>query len=362
MKYEMIRNAKVAVEAREIETRKGNVHVHAVITINDRHQHEFHHESRISKALGLMSPKDLATKLSGGHYFLVGDELIDFREGPYVSNGGFVHDDKAIKALVKVLGFMDSSDIGKGARTFKGNTLSGDILLGKRWSDHGIVVPGYKEEGGKFSSQLLFGWNPFVKNVHSMFQLIRLICLNGAIGLTSFLNTKIPLVNRWEEHLEIANKQIQNKVEAISQRRFTQMLTERATVAEVTALYTHAFKRRVHATKEGYRTAEERLQQIIDIVNPNRHLSGVYTDNVFNDSRMAAQCQAHLTTFDAYNIATEIRTHSEEVSESTDHALDRIANRMLFDREDLTAYVDRSKEPRLSAFSDANHAFFGKLH
>lgn len=360
-KHELVRNAPVLITAIEEVGQKGKTKISARAEIGGRFQHTFSAESRVSKALAMMPAAELSRRMSGGHYFMVNEKLVDFRNGDY---DGFVHSDESIQKLIQVIGYLDLTDI-KYARNRpfkKSNLMTNELMLGAIWSDCPIVVPGYTAEGGNFSSQLSFRWNPFVKNVESLFQLVRLICSNGIVGLTNFLNTRIPLVNRWEEHLDIANKQIQNKVEAIASRRFAVMCGERASVEEVAQVYNHAKRREKLAFKEGRNTEAERLSRIAAICNPAAHLGSIYNEKVFSDQRLAAQHAAHLTTFDTYNMATEIRSHSTENDESTDHALDRFSNRILFDRKDLTTYAQRSNQPRLSTFSNPDEAFFGLVH
>lgn len=357
MNFEMIRNAHVEVTARP--SSGGLV---AVAHINDKYEHVFDNKSRVTKALGVMSPQDLSTRLSGGHYFFVEDDLIDFRPGMY---NGFIQTDDSIGQLIEHIGVIDAADIRKTMRTLKGNTMSTKHLLGAVWSDHGITVPGY-HDGGEFKSQLLFMWNPFNKNVNTFFQLMREICENGMVGLATFLNRKIPLINRWEEHLDMANRQIQNKVEAVATRRLAQMGSERASLDELSQLHSHARTRHEHALKQGrldVRSLEiERLQRIMDVLNPERHLSGIYRSNVFGDRKLSAQVPGHLTTFDAYNVATELRTHTNGSDKSTDLALDRFANRILFDRKNLIGVSACASAPALSSFSDPDAAFFGLMH
>jgi hypothetical protein len=355
MNFEMIRNASVAVTPRT--TSKGLV---AVASINDKHEHVFDTTSRVSKALAVMAPQDLSARMSGGHYFFIEDDLIDFRPGMY---NGFIQTDDSIGQLIDHIGVMNYDDVRKALRTIKGNTISSRHVLGAVWSDHGIKVPGY-HEGGDFKSQLLFMWNPFTKNVNTFFQLTRLICENGMVGLATFLNRKIPLINRWEEHLDMANRQIQNKVEAVASRRLVQMGTERATLDELSQLHNHARARHEHSLKRvgARQLATERLVRIMDVLDPMKHLSGVYRSNVFGDRRLSAQVPGHLTTFDAYNVATELRTHSEGSDKSTDLALDRFSNRILFDRKDLIGVSACASAPALSSFSDPDAAFFGLMH
>jgi hypothetical protein len=293
--------------------------------------------------------------LDGGNFFFANGQLLDFRDGHY---HGFVHGDDSIDKLIEVIGYTEgesgSTQIANVRRKM-GNTEHG-IVLSKVWSDHEIEVPLY-QDGGQFNSRLSYKWNPFMKDVHSAFDLVRLVCTNGMTSLTSFLNTRIPLVNRWEEHLEIASRQIQNKVSNKVIARLAEMGGERATVAECQLIVEHANDRLKNAN--GDRAQRERLKHIAMIASPLLHLGQMYKENVFSDRRLGAQLPAHMSTFDIYNMATEINTHTQESTSSTSHAMDKMANALVFDREDLTKHASRYGQPAVSAFSNPDEAFFG---
>lgn len=358
--YELIRNAVVEVTA--IGSRKG---VSAEITVNGKYQHRFPHTSRISKHLSIMQPADLAERLSGGSYFFVKSDdestMVDFRDGQYV---GFIHEDKTIDKFIETLGFQPMSNLPLH-RTRRSSAdeeyNGGKVVLRKVWSDGEIQVPGYAA-GGEFTSQLSFVWNPFVKTINSSFDLVRLICANGMIGLTSFLNTKVPLFNRWEEHLDIASRQIQNKVNTIVVDRVQTMATERASVGQCLLLEQHIVDRLYSPTTKS-EDERKRLLALMAAISPKTHLGNVYKDSVFVEKALAAQLPAHLTQFDAWNIATELRSHTHDAVKSSGNALDRFANNLMFDDDaSFTASVGRFGGVRQSAFSSPERAFFGKLN
>ena len=353
--FKLIRGANVEVK-HIINEKKQNV---AEITINDKFQHRFDPKSRVSKHLDLMTAQDLQDRLNGGTYFLVDDQLVDFRDGLY---NGFIHSDAGVATFMDILGYQDRSTLPlhRGNRRRRGEDDHSDIVLRKVWSDGEIIVPGYAH-GGDFTSQLSFTWNPFVKTINSSFDLIRQICTNGMVGLTSFLNTKIPLFNRWEEHLDIASTQIQNKVNAVVIDRVQQMALERASVADCLLLSQHAFDR-LYAPGEKTTGERDRLVQLMAALSPQAHLSHVYQAGVFEDKNRAAQLPAHLSNFDAFNIATELRTHTSQTAKSSDTALDKFANSILFDREDnYVATASRMTAPKQAAFSDPEKAFWGTM-
>lgn len=355
MTFELIRNANVHV-TKHFDAKRKTV---ANIVVNDEYEHQFPATSRISKHLDLMTPEDLGERLSGGSFLFIEDEMVDFRDGHY---NGFVHTDESIKVFMDLIGYQRKSDL-PFAHIRKANEedSASQIVLRKVWNNNEIVVPGY-QSGGDFSSQLSFVWNPFSKTINSAFDLVRLICTNGMVGVTSFLNTKIPLFNRWNEHLDIASRQIQNKVSDTVINRIQRMSTERASVADCLLLEQHAFDRLYSPSEKGDEE-RTRLFSIMAAVNPRAHLGNVYQEAVFADKNLAAQVPGHLSAFDIFNVATELRSHTAQSSKSSDNALDKVSNSLLFDREDnYCASASRYTKPALASFADAERAFYGRMN
>lgn len=357
--HKMIDNARVEVKS-IIDHKKRHI---AEITINDEFQHRFSHTSRVSKHLDMMTPDELAARLSGGKFFMVDDQLIDFRDGSY---NGFVHTPETLDVFMDILGVQNVDDIPLARRvhrTTDEESSGSKLVLRKVWDKSEIIVPGYKA-GGDFNSELSFVWNPFVKTVNSAFDLVRLICTNGMVGLTSFLNTKVPLFNRWDEHLDIAARQIQNKVNSTVVERIQRMRNERASVADCLLVASHAFSRMTVEGGTGLTVDQRvRLERVFNIANPRTHLAAVYRSDVYEDKNLAAQLPGHLTNLDVFNIATEIRTHSNETSKSSNFALDKMANGLLFDGDTdaMVGVSSLSTLPKLSVFSDDEAAFFGEM-
>ncbi len=351
--FTFCRNASVIVEA----DTNNQGHPTARITVDDKFQHQFNAKSRISKALELVDPETLANRLTGGHYMFVDEQLVDFRDNTYP---GFVHTDDTLNKLNEIIG-IQIKGTNKPYVRIRNNLISDNIQLGTCWSDHNISVPEF-QEGGDFSSQLHFGWNPFVKHINSAFMLYRLVCLNGMKGMTTFLNTKIPLINRWEEHLNIANQQIQNKVNSTVTIRLKQMGAERASVAETLHVANHATTR-LSKNRDLAQSEMERLSNIVQVAHPARHLSKIYKSKVFEDKKLAAQMPAHLTVYDIYNIATEIRSHTTENANSSTLAMDMFANKLLFPTHSRSGVINNPQfaQPSLSPFSDPTSAFFGTI-
>ena len=204
--------------------------------------------------------------------------------------------------------------------------------------------------------------SPFSEAIRASFELVRLICTNGMVGLTPFFNAKIPLVNRWEEHLEIAHKQIQNKVQSHVRNRIIDMGTERATVGELSQIASHAMNR-IDKFEGGTREQQNRLRSLRSVADPAIHMRKYYKDSVFENMAIAHRLPGHLTTMDAWNIVTEMLTHTEATEKSTETALQRMANSLMFDyekREKRMANIDAGIGS-VSSFSDPTAAFFGNM-
>lgn len=352
MNFELIRAATVEVK-QVIDERKHSV---AEITVNGKYQHRFSPKSRISQHLDIMTPVELSSRLTGGSFFFIGDNMVDMRDGEY---NGFIHTNETISKFMDVLGYQ-FKDTTQPRHRRTNDATDSKILLRKAWSQNPITVPGYKQ-GGEFTSELSFLWNPFNKTVNSSFDLVRLICENGMVGLTSFLNTKIPLVNRWEEHLDISSRQIQNKVDGIVTARIQRMGQMRASVNDCMLMEQHA-QSRLGVTVGKADGENNRLHVILNVVSPKMYLSSVYKANVFDDSNLASQLPSHLTLFDVFNIATELRTHTGEVPKSSNFALDKFSNGILFDRDsDKTAGAGHSSA-KVGVFSDPEKAFWGVMN
>ena len=350
MNQNMIRNANV--EVREQKSKDGS---QAVITVNGEYQHVFPATSRISESLDLLTEAQVAEKLTGGSFFFLDDQLIDFRDGMY---HGFVHEDASLDSLMRVIGFTEVEDSRRSLHRMRNRTSSNDITLSKVWNDQQIVVPHY-ETGGDFSSQLSFVWNPFQKNIGTKFELVRQICTNGMVGLTPFINMSIPLVNRWEEHLAIANMQLQNKIHSIMNNRLAEMTMGRSSVSDVMILDKHITQR---LSKTDSMDERQRLSSIHRVLDPFKHLAGSYKGEVFENKAMAAQLPSHLTVFDTWNIATEVSTHTKQCDNSSDAGLQKLANDLVFSRECTATRVDHiGRNIKQSPFSSPTIAFFGEV-
>jgi hypothetical protein len=345
--FEMHRHADVDASTVNVN---GNECVR--ILVNEDVEHIFPSTSRVSKALEVSTIDQIRDRLNGGHFFTAENELVDFRDSQY---NGFVHSTENIASLVDTIGISNKSDLAGGR---KYATTQGNVVLASEWTKSEIVVPEYNE-GGQFDSHLMFQWSPFNQNVNSMFYLKRLICLNGMVGLTNFLNARIPVVNRWSDHLDIAATQIQNKIESKVGTRLSAMGKTPASVQQLQLVADHAAKR----AKDDINSDNiEVLERIARVANPRVHLADTYKDRVFDNANLAAQMPAHLSEFDAMNLATEINTHTNSTTGSTNRALDKFASDLVFTPVDNSSRAARFATGTISStFSNPEQAFYGTV-
>lgn len=356
METSLIKNANVV--GQQTADSKGNTTL--TITVDDQYQHEFGAKSRVSKALDTADLNDVVERLEGGSFFFVGDNLVDFRYGDYK---GFVHNQDAINKLVETIGITHSGDDLQGVSR---NQTNNTIKLAKEWSTEEFQVANLG--AGDFKTAIHYGWSPFSQNVNSAFVLWRLICDNGMRGMTNFLNTRIPLVNQWEEHLEIANQQLMNKINGKMQERILALQSQRASVADCLLISKHVQDRSDALHNAVNQEAQARLNMIGALVNPVLHLKDVYKREVFEDNAMASRAPAHITGYDFFNMITEMRTHTEASAESTGNALDVVANQLLFGGNSYYGHkVNKNVEQSMRGseapsliINNPDQAFFGK--
>jgi len=354
--FDMIRDADVKVE-RELYipagSKTGVAQVAAKIIVNDKHVHTFSPRSRVSQALLVMKPEDLQARLNGGSFFFINGEMIDFRDNQY---GGFVHTDQSIEKLIELVGVRKISDHDRKALGIKTHS---DLVLSGVYNTQEIVVPKFLE-GGNFHASLMYNWNPFHSDVKGVFELVRVICTNGMVGLCDSMNTRVPIINDWEQNMDIAARQIQNRIGARVKDRLEIMDDERATVTECQQLAEHALKRLTQ--NEMPEKERSLLQTIYRVVNPAFHMVKYYTNNVFGNRDVGAQMGSHLSKLTAFNAATEMYSHTQETDASTGRALQLFANNLLFAAKNQGKKVlDGAKNILRSPFNDPAQAFVGEM-
>lgn len=316
--------------------------------------HVFDAKSRISKRVGDTPIELIEQQLRKGAFFFAEIDnkmqLVDL----VMDQNRFIHSDENIKSMIDLLGI--SSIPNKQSKHLHRNTQLKTHYLGRAYSTSDLHFEHMngKVEGGEFNSMLRFLWSPFSSHINTAFELIRLICANGMVGLASFLNAKVPLINMWQQNMDIAAKQIQNAVDAKFEKRFLTMSNTATSVGVLMNIGKHIEERLyAHDLPDTERALLNGLMQVVD---PIQHVGHVYSDRVFTDNNVAQQCPAHLSKMDTYNIVTELSSHTSEADNSSDNALQKIANALMWTERDFktSRLVDKP-------FNSADDAFFGLI-
>lgn len=345
--FEMVRHASVDVETSYDSKGKPVLE----LIVNDKYKHQFPASSKFSKAVENTPISDIQSRLNGGHYFFVGDSLIDFRDNSY--RGGFIHEDDAISNLMQHIGVYEKSH--KQLRN-NGWGVNSSLTLGRQWSNQEIIAKNMND-GGVFDGTLSYLWSPFSDKISTLFQIVRQLCSNGMTATTDILNTKIPLMNRWDEHLHIASAQIHAKANSLVSNRMHQMMLEHASVNDLMLIAKHIHTRL--GNEELDVETKRKLTAMYKAVNPVFHLNKVYKDSVFNNTSIASHTPAHLSKFDAYNALTELSSHYSEHGASTFVSLNKKANELVFEEDRKVQH--KLGTSNVSAFSDPDMAFFAAV-
>lgn len=322
-----------------------------VLEMSDDHEksHTFKKGSSVYSALQGLSWKDVENRFQNGNYFFANNRLIDFRTSEYT---GYVATDEGIEILMDEIGTTTPRKIE--VKSVVNPMKTDGIVLRGRSTGKDLEVPGVSE-GGFFKTAISFAWNPFYAEIHSDSYLERLICTNGLVARSSIMQYRIPIINNWKENLDIATRRLQHKFQGLVVENLEDLMNHRASVGTVQLINKHIWSRlnSVHFDDPRHR----RLGQLTRLTDVSTHCSDTYKFKVFNNQSIAKMLPSHLTAYDAYNIATEVASHTNSVTGSSDIALNKIASDILFDQSEKRSQASFVSTPKLSDFSNPDDAF-----
>jgi hypothetical protein len=346
--FSIVRNAKVEVN-RVFQNGKES----AQIIVGDSFNHIFKHDNTVSQSL-ILGAQAVADQLNGGTYFFHGDKLVSYRNG---NHKGFVHTDDSINKLIEHIGYTT-----KFSKSQYHSNSTDAIRLQNVHSNVEMQIEQYAT-GGEMNSQLSFAWDPFQSHIRAVFQLVRQICSNGMVGMADFMNAKIPVINEWQQHMEIANKQIQNKITSMVNSRMQIMAENRASVRDCQRIVEACHKRLNDLEVHQDPLEVDRIRKICLVADPAIHLKDHYGVRVLEDKRLGEQAASHLTEFTAWNMLTELASHTRQTSANSNTALHKHANELLIDRAgNKVTNARQTAETNVQVkFDDLDAAFAGDL-
>jgi len=249
-------------------------------------------------SLGI-DPNDLKSELLEGRFFIVDNQVVDHR---FKSNLKFEHTADSIKNLVNKLGLAQRAENQPGfqARGRRQPIRSSKIEM--KATREAFEVNPIDLAGGLMDINIGFNWSPFELDIHSVIEMWRQVCSNGAIASSPILDNRIPMLNRWEENLRISDHVVRHNFDKLVLPRLQAMPTERITLADVQAL--QKILSDLQSSKQLHHDSTQSLISMSEKVN-EAWLPGAGSMK----KNMLKFVEAPMTAFDAYNVVTEASTH-----------------------------------------------------
>lgn len=370
MSFQILRNAKVVASRTTpvVGHSAGQPCLH--LAFEDGRTHTFPALSRESELLDIYGDdmNQISEVFNGGTYAFNDRTLVDYRNSTY---RGFVHSDEGVAQLIERLGVQETAS-RKPARPQIATPASGSaramfarvrgdktngVFMGREWDKFELQVPELGA-GGEFENRLLYRWSPFSPNIQTSLEVERLVCNNGMVAMSPLVTHEVPVIDNWDEHLDVVTMQLKPRINAILSDRFRAMEETRASVEDV---------QRVHATltarMDGSVGADDqsavRLARLSQLTDVQRNLSRYYDTAVFSKRELAARADSHLSQFALYNVLTEAATHTNP-NKTSDNSIQMGINRLVFDEIGRRAALENRHIP-VAEKSDPERAFFSSV-
>lgn len=284
-----------------------------IIQLNRRHP--------ISVTASLTTPEDAAASLQNGT-FVISDEgeLLEYRDQSYK---GFIHGDEFAEKY------------------------GSDKSLASRMNTE-FDLPEFGM-GGKFNLSTGFSWSAFSQNLKTQVNVMRQICENGMVARNKLFEQEVPLHNMFDHHLDIAARQLITVSQDKISKRLAAMGREHSTNNELNLVHSHVKRRLLDDQKN------DRLIKLNAVMEEAVDVSDYYTKKAI-ENNITNALPSTTSRMDLWNIATELRSHTGSLVESTESSLDRIASGLLFPKNITGAIGTR---PHHSTFGSPELAFFG---
>lgn len=292
-----------------------------------------------------VDPDELKPEILEGRYFIVDDQVVDYR---FKSALKFEHDEASVKALVDKLGFAHR--IGNARNPLA--TTRG--ALQARATREAFEVNPLDSIGGQFDIHIGFNWSPFELDIHSVIEMWRQVCENGAIAQSPILDNKIPMLNRWEENLAISDRVVRHNFDKLVLPRLAALPTERITLADVQQLSSiiSGLQQSKHLRSHSV-MALKKMEEAID----QAWVPGASQVK----KNMLKFVPAPMTAYDAYNIVTEATTHHLG-RDRNNHQGAAFVSSLIFnaDRQRSSRTELDSLVTDTNTFANPDRAFFGE--
>lgn len=363
--FEVLKNARCKVWYDESHGDS----VRLVLAVEEKKPHTFPFGASENNLITQMSLKTIEEKFNGGTYIFNGDKLIQYKDSTY--GDGFVRSQEDMKILSEIIGSTSyQGNHSKGVRgmfeKFRCNNMDKSEFLGGVGETFELEVDGLGD-GGVFENKLVYSWSPFSQNLLINLEAERLVCNNGMVGNASFVTKAVPLVNRYQEHLDFISVQLEPQFNAILSSRFKDMSHQPANLQSMMTAH-NLINNRLKQNNSLLRKSTQYDIEVVQMVESLRSMNNVlnvkntlrdhYKPSAFSNKEQARHLQGNLTQYDVFNILTEAVSHSNGDSKN-DEGIQRAINGIVFDELNDKKNI-KGNIPNLSSDSDHNRIFFGK--
>lgn len=325
------------------------------LDFQDGRTHTFSALSRESELIEVFGSdmRMIESMFDKGTYAFYKDKLVDYRRSDYK---GFIHSDASVEKLVELVGIEDTATQQRRAARGLFNRMRGrhsnGVFMGGEWDKFDLSVPALGV-GGEFENRLLYRWSPFSPNIQTSLEVERLVCENGMLAMSPLLTFDVPVIDNWEENLDVVSMQLKPRVNAVLQDRFLAMEEMRASLGDVQRAHRVLSSRMDNADDQ----AHMRLTQLAHLTDVQRHLERFYDPAVFENRNLADRAESHLTQFALFNVLTEAASHTPSSQEASDAAIQMAINRLVFDEADRQLGFKARQIPEQTD-SNPERAFF----
>lgn len=358
--FKVLKNALVKVFYNEVK--KDDVRL--CIQVENEMPHVFDKNDAENRLISQMDIKTIEEKFNGGTYVFNHGKLIQYRDAFSL---GFVRSADEMNLLSEIIGSQSATQkrgVAGMFESFRMNSINKQHFLGGEGKEFDLKIDGM-QEGGEFKNRLIYSWSPFDENLIINLETERLVCTNGMVGMASFVTKAVPLVNRYQEHLDLISVQLQPQFNAILKDRFKGMSEQRSSVHTMMSAHKllTARSKENNVLKRGGVLNDEvlgsisRMKNILPLLDVRETLGGVYKKSAFDNVEQSRHLEGNLTQFDVFNILTEVSSHTNGSFDSTSKIQKEI-NKLVFDELNDKKNV-KGNIPKIDSSSDHRRAFFG---
>lgn len=310
----------------------------SVVIVDGQHEVKFDKRSPVTAAIKTgMGMEAVERALMDSRLFTINDALVDISVSMRPDAKHFVHSESNIRKMVE--------HVGTSTRSIKHSYQYNDL----------------DSEGGTFDVNIGYDWSPFKQDISTYTDLTRLACDNLMEMNNPVMNFVVPMINAWEDNIAISNEALRHAFDTKIRPLMATMPDTKISMWQLGALR-NVLARVVKDTDNIVMGKLQALETISNRVEDCLYQFQSMSDNVpVSYTRLI---DAPVSTFDAYNMLTEINSHYLLDSDSKVTAM---SNDLLFNQRNVgkngaDMLEQIQKLANEESFENVDRAFFGVAH